>query len=170
MDNLFFLNFSIELQLCKLIYVFYTCELFIFFLRHDTQRYRTVGLLFSVLLCSYLPCSFLLNEPFICLVHSDLMIFLETPHILGCDAAETVLSSKTQDDETVDSEDGQGSPIASFPSLKNDELLASVEAQKDERNSLTKSSPSSTFCDEKSAYSSRVSSLIFIFLSVFFFY
>ncbi|XP_074589830.1 squamosa promoter-binding-like protein 9 [Curcuma longa] len=79
----------------------------------------------------------------------------ETPHVLGCNTAETVLSSKTQDGETVDSEDGQGSPIASLPRLKNDELLASVEAHKDERNSLSKSSPSSTFCEEKSAYSSR---------------
>ncbi|KAG6528372.1 hypothetical protein ZIOFF_010527 [Zingiber officinale] len=88
-------------------------------------------------------------------VTCDGELIKETPHVLGCNTAETVLSSKTQDGETVDSEDGQGSPIASLPRLNNDELLTSVEAHKDERNSLSKSSPSSTFCDKKSAYSSR---------------
>lgn len=79
------------------------------------------------------------------------------------------MSNKTQDRDAVDSADGQGSPIGSLPSLKNNELAASVEVQKDEKTALSKSSPSSTLADEKSAYSSVVSSFIFIFLAGFFF-
>ncbi|WOK95967.1 squamosa promoter-binding-like protein 9 [Canna indica] len=78
----------------------------------------------------------------------------ETPNEFTCNTVETVVSNKVLDGDTpVDSEDGQGSPIGSLPSLKNDELAASAEVQKDERISNSKSSLSTTSCDNKSTYS-----------------
>ncbi|CAL9136979.1 unnamed protein product [Musa textilis] len=69
--------------------------------------------------------------------------------------AETVVSMKVLDRGTVvESEGGQGSPIGSHPSFKNDELATSCEVQKAEKITNSKFTLSSTFCENKSAYSS----------------
>lgn len=64
-----------------------------------------------------------------------------------CYTVETAVS-KIPDGDTVESKEGNGSPIASLPNLD--------EAQKDERNTNSKSSLSSIYSAEKSAYSPMV--------------
>ncbi|RWW34697.1 hypothetical protein GW17_00000523, partial [Ensete ventricosum] len=54
----------------------------------------------------------------------------------------------------VESEGGQGSSIGSHPSFKNDGLATSCEVQKAEKITTTKSALPSTFCENKSTYSS----------------
>ncbi|RWV96915.1 hypothetical protein BHE74_00037982 [Ensete ventricosum] len=69
--------------------------------------------------------------------------------------AETVVSNKSLDGEPLaESEDGRGSPTGSLPSLKNDDIVISGEAQQDERITSSRSALSSSFCEKKSTYSS----------------
>uniref|UniRef100_A0A804KKA9 SBP-type domain-containing protein n=1 Tax=Musa acuminata subsp. malaccensis TaxID=214687 RepID=A0A804KKA9_MUSAM len=72
-----------------------------------------------------------------------------------CHTAETVVSIKVLARGTVvESEGGQGSPIGSHPSFKNDGLATSCEVQRAEKITNSKSALSSTFCENKSTYSS----------------
>ncbi|CAD5181447.1 unnamed protein product, partial [Musa acuminata subsp. malaccensis] len=79
----------------------------------------------------------------------------ETVDEFTCNTAETVVSNKSLDGEPLaESEDGGGSPTGSLPSLKNDDIVISREAKKDERITNSKSALSSSFCEKKSTYSS----------------
>ncbi|CAL9088094.1 unnamed protein product [Musa acuminata var. zebrina] len=72
-----------------------------------------------------------------------------------CHTTETVVSIKVlARGAVVESEGGQGSPIGSHPSFKNDGLATSCEVQRAEKITNSKSALSSPFCENKSTYSS----------------
>lgn len=87
------------------------------------------------------------------------------------DTVETVVSNRSLDRETLlGSEDGNGSPICSIPSFQDDQnaslvsFAASADARADERINNSKSTLSSTLCDNKSTYSSVVSFFVSLVL------
>lgn len=87
----------------------------------------------------------------------------------GC---ETVLSSKVNDIEiSLESDDGNGSPVCSLPSSQNihSNSIMSVplpsKAHIDEEKDKSKSAISSAICDNRSAYSTLVS-FFFLFCLV----
>ena len=88
----------------------------------------------------------------------------------ACNTAETVVSNKSLDGEPLaESEDGGGSPTDSLPSLKNNDIVISGEAQQDERITNSKSALSSSFCEKKSTYSSLVGPFISYLLATWLF-
>ncbi|XP_026656221.1 squamosa promoter-binding-like protein 9 isoform X2 [Phoenix dactylifera] len=85
----------------------------------------------------------------------------ETLDGFACGTVETSVSNKLRERETLlESEDGHGSPFHSLSSFNNVHsnsimsFVASDEAQREEKIDNSKSGLSSTFCDNKSAYSS----------------